>query len=71
MSDRSISELVELAQQLGVEDEQLDELVHDEYSRMASARNNEGRDSQMAFLLERWTADSLREELRRLAGSKA
>jgi hypothetical protein len=70
MSDRSIGEFVELAQQLGVEDEQLDELVHDEYSRMASSLNNEGRDAQVAFLLERWTADGLREEFQRLAGGE-
>jgi hypothetical protein len=70
MSDRSIGEFVELAQQLGVEDEQLDELVHDEYSRMASSLNNEGIEAQLTFLAERWDAETLRSELGRLAGKE-
>ena len=68
MSSRLVDELDDLAQRLGIEAEQLDEFVHDEYSQLASAVNNEGRETQLAFLIERWGPETVRTELTGLAG---
>jgi hypothetical protein len=59
--------LVETAERLGLDAEQLDELIHEQYSQIASAINNEGLEAQVAFLVGRLGAKAVEDELRQLA----
>jgi hypothetical protein len=59
---------------LGLEAEDLDDLVHDAYSRQASEVNNGGLDSQVRFLIESYGtggARSLLSDLRPEAAGRA
>ena len=47
-------QLVELAAQLGIESEYLDEAVHEAASDLASAINNGGINDQIEFLISRY-----------------
>jgi hypothetical protein len=47
-----VSDIVALAESMGLKPEDLYDLVHDAISRRASAINNGGLDDQLAFLVE-------------------
>ena len=67
-------ELAAWAAGLGLEAEDLDDLVHDAYSRQASEVNNGGLDSQVRFLIESYGtggARSLLSDLRPEAAGRA
>jgi hypothetical protein len=63
----AVAELTEMAQGLGLECERLDELVHEQYSKIASAVNNEGLEAQLSFLIDRLGADAVKHELHQLS----
>jgi hypothetical protein len=65
--EQGATDLVEAAERLGLDAEQLDELVHEQYSRIASAVNNEGLEAQLTFLVGRLGAKAVEDELRQLA----
>lgn len=64
--DQVASNLVETAERLGLDTEQIDEMVHELFSQVASAINNEGLESQLAFLAGRLGTKAVEDELRRL-----
>jgi len=67
-------ELAAWAEELGLEPEDLDDLVHDAYSRQASQTNNDGLGSQVKFLIETYGtghARSLLSDLRPAAARRA
>ncbi len=69
-----VEELAAWAAGLGLEAEDLDDLVHDAYSRQASEVNNGGLDSQVRFLIESYGtggARSLLSDLRPEAAGRA
>lgn len=64
--DQVARNLVETAERLGLDTEQIDELVHEQFSQMASAINNEGLEAQLAFLAGRLGTQAVDDELRQL-----
>lgn len=65
--EQAAGQLAALAERLGLDAEQLDELVHEQYSQIAAAINNEGLESQLTFLEGRLGTKAVEDELRQLA----
>lgn len=65
--EQAAGQLAALAERLGLDAEQLDELVHEQYSQIAAAINNEGLESQLTFLAGRLGTKAVEDELRQLA----
>jgi hypothetical protein len=61
--ERELDELTLWAQQCGLEDLDVDELIHDLLSRQASDINNGGLESQIRYLIESCGAGHAREML--------
>lgn len=66
---KAFIELENLCQELGLEAEDLDDLVHDIASEAASDVNNNGLESQIEFLFARLGTDT-EQEIRRVASKK-
>lgn len=66
----AVANLAETACRLRLDDDELDELVHEQYSQIASSVNNEGLEAQLAFLVGRLGADAVLTELQQLARKK-
>lgn len=62
-----IARLLAVCEALGIEDEDLDELVHDAKGAEAAAINNAGLDDQLEYLLDGMSARDLEAEIRDLA----
>ena len=60
-------QLVEEAQKLGIQPEDLDEAVHDAASQSAAATTNGGIEEQIAFLVEQFGAEETRRLLKETA----
>ncbi|HVX09966.1 MAG TPA: hypothetical protein VHC22_02075 [Pirellulales bacterium] len=67
---QSADDLVKAAERLGLDAEQLDELVHEQYGQIAAAINNEGLEAQLGFLAGRLGAKAVEDELRDLAKTR-
>jgi hypothetical protein len=65
-----VSDIVALAESMGLKPEDLDDLVHDAISRRASAINNGGLDDQLAFLVEQCGQEQTRAALQGLVSSQ-
>jgi hypothetical protein len=65
-----VEAVLEYAKSLGLEAEDLDDLVHNEASRQASAVNNSGVEDQVEFLLQGSNPLDLQRELHQLAQSQ-
>ncbi|MFD8564659.1 hypothetical protein ACFV1N_45975 [Streptosporangium canum] len=63
--------LLQIADLLSTDSEQLDELVHDLVSQHGSSINNGGLPAQLAYLINAIGADSVRELLRQEAADRA
>jgi hypothetical protein len=59
--------LINLAHNLGLKSEDLDELVHDIANAHASVINNRGLEEQLEFLIKELGYESTRDELEKLA----
>lgn len=66
-----VSELVAMAESMGLKPEDLDDLVHDAISARASAINNGGLDDQLAFLVEQCGREQIRAALQGLVSSQS
>ena len=66
-----VSELLAMAEAMGLQHEDLDGLVHDAISGRASAINNGGLDDQLAFLAEQCGQEQTRAALQGLVSSQA
>ena len=56
--------LTHLAYDLGLEPAHLDEAVHEAASKLASAANNDGMESQLQFLVEQYGEEATEKLLR-------
>ncbi|HET6286486.1 MAG TPA: hypothetical protein VFG15_07015 [Amycolatopsis sp.] len=63
-ADAAQARLSTLAEQLGVDSEDLDEVVHEIISKVASDANNGGLDSQIEALLQHLSPDEVEQEVR-------
>lgn len=59
--------LVQKAQALGIKEEQLDELVHEQQAGAAARIDNDGLESQLLYLVEQCGAEAVEQQLDELA----
>jgi hypothetical protein len=69
-SQQEVAGLIRDAKRLGIEAEDLDDLIHEEASQPASCTNSAGLEEQITFLAEQLAVDETRRALEQVAAEK-